>query len=358
MLRRSGWAAAVLTTVWGACAVSEPVVEQDVSELVAGDPCPDFGCGTNSPVIDSLGFHELSLIGLPNKQGFFILPRNAPAQIVKGVKSYDLRVSNGIITGSIGGVTWLSGRALVGATISIQRGSARYSLTIRDVRTMAYFVDPRTTPLETYKLEWVRAGDDHFQNLCNNVQLLEDEGFGDPGATSPETMGMAVWEALVFEGDRIDSVRKTMSKLADDKWFNIACATSAPSKLLLTHHTIHSQVAQPRAWEQRQATFKMYVADYCNTGDSFTVPRQKLVWQSSTLPYLHPPLKIEARWTERGAKCLYAPRMLYPSTPAGRLQFPNIWDSLTNASCHPPRCTNIDPFDDEGTDRVSANPVP
>jgi hypothetical protein len=104
--------------------------------------------------------------------------------------------------------------------------------------------------------------------------------------------------------------------------------------------------------------FKMYVADYCNTGQSFTVARQKLVWKSKWVPYAYLPWKLEARWTETGAQCLNNPRMLYPSTPSGSIYFPDIYASLTAAGCHPTHCTNLDPEELQGADRASSNPVP
>jgi hypothetical protein len=366
MHRRTGCAVAVLTSFWSACAVDGEVAEDHAVSTIVRGPCPDAGCGENSPVIDALGFHELSLLGLANKQGYWILPAKAPAQIVKGLASYDLNVVNGFITGSRNNVTMLSGSGLRGATIKVQRGPKTFTLKIADVRSMQYFTWPRSA-IETYRLEWAPDKDDHFVNLCAGIPLLLDEGLdhGGDGETDPahaELMNMTVWEAVVFEGDRIDTAKKTMSQVAsaaNDKWFNIGCATSAPAKLLLTHHTIHSQAPQLRAWEQRQAMLKMYVADYCGTGDSFTVARQKLVWQSTSVLYLFPPWKLEARWTEAGAKCLNNPRMLYPSTPLGPVYFPDIYDALNAAGCHPPSCSpNLDPQDLGGADRVSSNPMP
>jgi hypothetical protein len=369
MLRRVGWAVAVLTTVWGACAVEapDPVQEQVVSEVVRG-PCPDQACGENSPVIDTLGFHELNLMGIVNKEGFWIAPGKGRSQIVKGLASYDLNVVNGFITGSRNNVTMLSGTALKGATIKVQRVGATFTLRIADVRTMHFFLPPLDV-VEAYRLEWAREGDDYFVNVCGGVPLLIDEGLGgggDHGEVPPgyaDLMNMTIWEAVVFEGDRIDTTTNTMSKVAtvaNEKWFNIGCATSTPAKLLLTHHTIHSQAAPlSRAWEQRQAMLRLYVGDYCGKGDKFTVARQKLVWKSLTVNYLYPAWKLEARWTEAGAVCLTNPRMLYPSTPLGSVSFPDIYAALNAANCHPARCSpNLDTADLDGADRMSSNPMP
>jgi hypothetical protein len=358
---RTGWLVASLAALGGCVVDGVPEPEQGVAvgAIGTGGPCPDQGCGENSPVIDALGFHELSLRGVMNKEGFFIHPPKAPAQIVKSNVSYDLNVVDGRITASQNGVTLLQGRALEGGVITVQRLSAKYTLRIREVRKMQYFLPPLNT-IEAYRLEWAKVGDDNFQNLCGGIQLLIDEvlGGGDGKVPSPELMNMQMWEAVVFEGDRIDTAAKTMSKTANDTWFNIGCAASTPAKLLLTHHTIHSQAPTPRAWEQRQAMLKLYVADYCGTGASFTVARQKLVWQSPSVSYLLPPWKLEARWNENGATCLNNPRMLYPSTPLGAVFIPDIWSALSTARCFPQSCANLDPHDFDGADRISSNPKP
>lgn len=359
MMKRMGWVA-MAVSIWGACTVEPADGDDAVSTAVsatARNPCTVNECGENSPVIDGLGFHDLNLVGRPNKELLWIVPKKAPAQIVKRGTSYDLNVSNNQISGSRNAVTLLRGSDLEGAVITLQKDTVRYLLKIVKVRPLQ-FVAPPYTWLETYQLAWAKEHDDHFVNICGGIPLLHDEGLDDLGKAAPELMNMTIWEALVFEGDRIDTVTKTMSMTADDQWFTIGCATSAPAKLLLTRHTIHTQSAPTRAWEQRQAMLKMYVADYCNTGESFTVARQKLVWMSSAMPYAFPPWKLEARWTEAGAKCLNNPRMLYPSTPLGSASFPDIYATLAASGCHPPSCTNLDPLALEGADRVSSNPVP
>jgi hypothetical protein len=320
-----------------------------------GHPCTERVCGENSPVIDTLGFHELSLVGAANLEGYWIVPRKAPAQIALRGTSYDLKVSNNRITGWKNGMPVLVGSGLEGSVIIVQHDTVRYTLKIKKVRPLQLVAAPYDW-IESYELVWAREHDDHFVNLCGGVPLLIDEGLGDGGKVNLDLMNMTIWEAVVFEGDRLDAVAKTMSKTANDQWFTIGCATSAPAKLLLTRHTIHTQSAPTRAWEQRQAMFKMYTGAYCPGGESFTVARQRLVWKSKTVPYAFAPWKLEARWTEAGAKCLNNPRMLYPSTPLGSVEFPDIYAALDAAGCHPPSCVRLDPEDIDGADRVSSNP--
>lgn len=360
MQRRFGWvAAAVSLVVLGACVISDPVGQEALTQATVptppGGPCPEEVCGSNSPVIDSLGFHELSLFGVPNLEGFSIWAPKGLAQIIQGSQSYDLHVVKGVITGTRTGLVTLAGTALRDAWILIQRGTSQYALVIRDARLMTFFAPPFDR-LEAYTLEWLGSSQERSLPLCDNIAGLIEVISKDPEQGREELLGMTVLESIVFEGDRIDSKLKTMSKIADDKWFNVGCAGETLAKLHLTRNTIHSQVpGMFRAWEQRQATMKMYVADYCNTGESFTVQGQKLVWQGGGLSYLHPPWLLEARWTEAGAQCLYAPRMLFPTTSFGATQFPDIMTEIA-AVCSPPRCKDVDPFDYAGADRVSSTP--
>src|SRR5262245_39313801 len=59
----------IVGLVVGACSMESarpPALSEITSEA---DECDVTRCGTNSPVIDSLAFHELSLEGHPNSQG-------------------------------------------------------------------------------------------------------------------------------------------------------------------------------------------------------------------------------------------------------------------------------------------------
>jgi hypothetical protein len=232
-------------------------------------------------------------------------------------------------------------------------------MTIETVRTMSYFLGGGA--VEAYTLTWQPLGGGSSTNVCNNVPLIEKliAKSPDDALRAQELMGMEAWETVVFEGDKIGESAKTMSKTADDTWFNIACASHLLAKLRLTRNTVHGQApGLPDAWAQRQATMKMLAADYCNTGDSFTVPGQLLVWQGDLMRYYRTPGTLEARWTERGAKCLSQPRMLTPTSGLGANTFPDIWTSIKDVCGRrtPPPCPNPDPRDYDGMPRVSANP--
>ena len=388
MHSRCSWglaAAAATVAAISACALDpaspepagpDPTVGA-VTQAFTGGPCPEFGCGTNSPVVDTqFDFHDLSLLGppkqpytIPNTAGLAIVadPRTGRAQIVQGRQAYDLAVVDGRFVGTSGASPPLQGAALVGATITLTMNTKdgpvpRYLITIATVREMPFFLGGGTTA--SYTLQWRPLAGGPTINLCNNIQLLEDliaqQGGGESDYATQELMGMRTFETVVFEGDRINSHTMRTEKLADDTWFDIGCAGHTLAKLRLTQNTIHGQTS---VWERRQASLKMLVADYCDVGIPLTVAGQKLVWEGDLMHFFTPPRRIEARWNETGATCLYAPRMLFPTSSLGASTFPKIWDAVDAAckSASPPKtrpvlCTKLDPHDPDGMLRVSANP--
>ena len=343
----------VLVAVSVALAAAGCTVESETtSSRTSAVQGPCDKCGENSPIVGRLGIHDLSLRGDANDQGYRLTTTGGAAQIVQGSTSYDLHVVLGYVKGARVGLPHLMHAALVDAVIPIERDGVHYELAVRAVHNRKYAVAPYWQ-LETYTLGWREIGGEEM-NPCGMPDGDPTPPPGDPIDSRAE------WhhdEAVVFEGDRYSVADKTASQTADDQWFNIACAGDALAKLLVTRNTIHMQPAGlEHAWEQRQAALKMTVADYCGKGNAFTVEGQRLVWQGGGISYLHPPDVLEARWTERGASCLNAPRMLFPSTPEGPIAFPDIWQAIT-AVCQPPPCTDLDPLNQNGAYFVSAKPV-
>lgn len=355
---------------------SEPAVTSTTQALFS---CPDNYCGANSPEVDNKYlFHDLSVVGtsktpgttVPNEAGLAIVAagEGRRAQIVQRGQSYDLAVVDGRFVGTARGLPPLVDKDLIGAAITLTLDGPNgpvpsYQITIGNVRDMPFFRGGGTTT--AYTLLWSSVHGGPRTNLCNNIKLLESllaKEAGDGEYLQSELMGMLTIETVVFEGDRIFRNTMRMAPTADDTWFNIGCASHTLSKLRLTRNTVHGQAAGlPQAWERRQATLKLLVADYCDAGIGLTVTGQRLVWQGDLMGYHSAPKKIEARWTERGAACLYAPRMLYPTSAYGASKFPDAWDAV-DAACksvgkpRPPTCTNLDPLDYDGTLRASANP--
>jgi hypothetical protein len=311
--------------------------------------CSTLICGANSPVIDHYGFHDLNLDHVPNAAGFVVLG------VTHDNVFYDLDVRRGALQ-AIGPDVAIAGGALAGATIWLERDGKQYGIVIAGVGGTFDVVSP-FEPIETYALDWAAvvarplppelvAGTpienppeiDATEALCPNPPDWHGTDF-----EWDESTVMQPYDVLVFEGDRIDSAAKTVAHAADDRWFNFGCARDTLAKLRLTRNTLHT--VESRDWRHVQATLKMLTADYCGTGTPFTVTGEPLVWHGRVgMPYWAEPKQLEARWTEAGATCLDAPRLVKTALPAAQAEFGDI-EAAISAECRRlPPCPNHDPF--------------
>ena len=164
----------------------------------------------------------------------------------------------------------------------------RYTLRIAATDTTRFWADPQG-PVRTYVLTYAAASHSTPRPLCTT----------------------GVNEAILFAGDRYDALDKTV--IATGKgasgWINIACAGTALAKLYLTRHTEASQIVVTTRGE-RQSMLKMFTADVCGDGISFTVHGQPLLWADAKgiTKFASAPGSIEAIWNNAGAVCLDTPR--------------------------------------------------
>lgn len=315
--------------------------------------CDDWQCGSNSPIIDSLRFHELNVSGLPNAQGFFV------ESLWRAGVHYQLEVDRGRILGRSGSVT-IQGSQLVNSQMRLRRGAKQYAIRITWVSTIPTFAElggaPRT--VETYQLDVSPlVGSDpttavEWRNLCSTI----------PRRDSPDLLGMNNVHAVVFEGERIDALGKTIAPALDATWFNIGCAGHALAKLAINAQTEAARKAFGFTTTilERQAFLKMLTGDYCGTGQSFTVPGQPLEWTDwrGHTQYVSPlpELQLEARWNPNGATCLNTPRVDANPTALGNAVFPGGVKSQILAACNLQMC----PFGASWFDGklvLSANPL-
>ncbi|MEZ4361437.1 MAG: ADYC domain-containing protein [Kofleriaceae bacterium] len=313
---------------------------------------PIWTCYANSPEIDHYGFHDLNLVGRPNHQGIQLgTGDDGRAEITHGDKHYRLEVKEGRLRGvNVFGAT-LSGLGLVGAELHLEiNGVPDYRIRIEEVHEVPYAVPYPDQAVETYVFSWYGPKDepDPKRLLCTVPEVA-------PG--KHELLGMGPDETLVFEGERIDATRKVISGAWEPDWINLGCAGHTLAKMHLTRHTVVSNAsALGIELADRQATLKMLVADYCGTGRPFTQAGQPLYWRGGLVDYVATTQQVEARWTEKGAACLTAPRLKYADQLPEDFQ-PDIWTAI-EAECGalPPTCGSQDPRDFDGARRVSANP--
>jgi hypothetical protein len=264
---------------------------------------PPAGAGRAGDVATSRSFHELNLHGIANAAGF------AVTGVRKGTIPYDLRVSGSTVTAHprAGGAR-LAGAALVGLVIDLRdNAGGRYALRFAAAGTTAYWAGSPDI-IATYSLTYTSAAQPVPKPLCT----------------------AAVNEAILFAGDRYDAALKTVTATGAETrgWVNVACAETALAKLFLVRHTEASQEVRTKRAE-RQAMLKMFTADVCGDGTSFTVHGQPLFWADAKGITRFPdtPRSLEAVWNENGAVCMEQPRR------------PELADAIT-AHCGPlPRCT-------------------
>lgn len=315
--------------------------------------CDTWICGSNSPIINSLHFHELNTRGLVNEQGFSVIA------LRQGGLSYQLSVEQGRIIGRSGSLQ-IQGAALVGSEIRLRYGAQIFAIRITQIGQVQTFArlagSPRT--LETYQLDTAEiingAPPTGWRNLCSNP----------PTRDNPDVMGMNVAHALVFEGERINAKAKTISTALDTTWFNIGCTGHALAKMAVNGQTEAAKTAFGfnTSILDRQAFLKMVTADYCGKGKSFTIsgqPLQWMDWRGYTQYTVSPlSLEIEARWNPNGATCLNTPRVIAnPSLLAQQILGNNVaWDIAVECGYIPPAC-NGSVTDLDSKLFVSANPL-
>lgn len=312
-----------------------------------GDDCTTWGCGTNSPVIDALGFHELSERGERNAEGFAIDSFRKPGA---AHAPYRIDVVDGELYArpSSDASPTLTGAALIGMQLRVVNASEQraYRIRIADVGTTWLWatregVRARTS---TYKLEWLdeRTGSNGaWTNLC---------------AGAAREPGVDAHFSVLFDDDRIDADRKAVTAQTAG-WFNIGCAGHALAKQYLAGHTKASsaRLGITTTLAQRTAHLKMLVGDYCGSGEPFTVAGEALAWRDALGLYdsiATAPAAIEARWTERGAACLNTPRVDWNGT-TDRFGA-SVEDEIAASCARPPACGSTDPRDLEGAHVVSA----
>lgn len=265
--------------------------------------CPSWGCTGNSPVMGPYSFHELDLAGSANDEGISI------ASVRRGGTAVRLALSRGreLVAATPQGQVF-AGAQLEGVVLSLDTPSGPYQLVITKVHELAttqsaFWVGP-PEPVETYELAYEDPSvPERLVPLCNHPPARELRPDGAPAWNSAIA-------AVLFGGDRYDAVHKEVTASSPEQaaaFINLGCAGSALAKMLYTRNTTAgSNALHWTSAAQRQAMLKMFTADMCGTGYSFTLPNTPLRWQN-TLGWgnvVGDEPAFEAFWNEHGAMCL------------------------------------------------------
>lgn len=115
------------------------------------------------------------------------------------------------------------------------------------------------------------------------------------------------------------------------EWLNLACVGDALAKRSLYQLYSATDVAKNRA------AMGMLTANYC--GDRpLTVRGTRFRWKPCGQTT---GVNVEARWTEKGASCLYRPRALYRASDVESIP-PELEDICVDAHNAPMKCANLD----------------
>jgi|GEM_PF-5248548 len=339
------------------CEVAEPPATDVARKSACDDP---VFCGTNSPIFAIYRSFDFNLDGLPNAQGISVLGMS------KELDFYRLEVIDSHIRGTDIDGKVLDGTNLIGAKIWLELPTLEQAaITIADVGQYPEVVGNHLL-LETYVLQWAEVFGRPVQGpMVPGGTFLDGN---QPGEAPPsyvcqevkdengEELGLHMFESTVFEGDRFDPETKTVEDKANDRWFNVGCGKHILAKLRLTRNTMHTT----KTFKNVQAAVKMFSADYCGTGQPFTLPGVKIAARDRGLMgYARQPTDIEARWSENGAFCLEEPRLVdradvacqslpwsTPKDTGPSIEWPIGGDYLPTNPRYGgiPRCSDLDPY--------------
>jgi hypothetical protein len=300
--------------------------------------CEAMVCGSNSPCLSDQTpcdgfFHELPMIiGMQNTLGYEMRGMN-----VGGVW-YNLSVVDGELSAVKDGYAPITGAALINKVFRVRGPDGTVYLIKIKAHSMQAYSPAGTGSTHAYNLAWTILGDadpvEH--NICSHPEDLDGEY---------DTLWQDKWTTVLFEGERYNADTKTVSGY-NDLFFNIGCAGNVLAKMHLTHHSsVSSTGAYTTTWQERQTMLKMYSADYCGDGSSFTEFGESLSWKDNHgwFSHYYQPLStitLEARWGPDGAICLESPRM----TGVIDLVFPYGVDDAIDAQCpttRPPTCSSL-----------------
>ena len=269
--------------------------------------CGQNTCGSNSPILFGHDAAEMnqSLAGahLANQAGVRLVefrdPDGIPAR-------YQVEDDGELVILDGGGAVTHSGAAVVGASFVLRHDDSNsdYVLVITDYhQTLSYWIGPAES-LPSYTMKYSFVGDVGLRNLCPGPYEH------DPRTNSlyPHSL-----DVLLSTGERYQIGTRNIfdTGAASDGWTNFACVGDGPSKMLLYRHRPDTPENDPYAspLARRQALLRMWAADYCGTGTSFTRHGEPLAWRDHLgMMTEGVTSSVEAIWTPEGVACLDVPR--------------------------------------------------
>ena len=284
-------------------AVSGCIVDSSgdlIGDTASASTCPIWACGTNSAEVNSIPIGELHQLpgknyGIANAWGASLAGFIGP----NGETDYVLDMRHGRLVARKGNTT-LTGPGLVDSIIEIEGEDG----TVVNVRIDRFRQVQSWTVPAFYVNEYVFTYDDGMV------------GFDQPICTDAEDASMDSAWAVISSAERYSWETKEVmaTGAAGMGWNTIACSGNSLYKMKMTGYEADQQINNNLAStdEERQATLKMFTADYCGTGRSFTEDGTELRWFNASGWADNSgdvPSTFESYWNHTGALCLDTARL-------------------------------------------------
>ena len=290
----------VAATLFALTAAGCDLESDAIGQRSDASTCPIWACGTNSAEVNDIPIGELHQFpgenhGLANSWGARLAGFRGPG----GEDGYTLDMRRGTLRAVKGAIT-LSGAGLIGSIITIDTGTGdMVDVTVAEFQrvpswtTSGFWVDQ-------FVFTAVDPQDGIHRSICTDAT---------------DTSSASAW-AVITSAERYSWADKAVlaSGAAGLGWNTIACHGNSLYKMKMTGYEADAQINNPHVSdvEARQTTLKMFTADYCGTGESFTEDGTDLRWYNAAGWADSNDGAItafEAYWNADGALCLDTPRL-------------------------------------------------
>ncbi len=286
----------LLTAALAGCDEPDVLEDADADDAADADEDEDPGfrslgcpkCQFNSAEVNTFPIPSLDLGGALDVRGVAVRGLRDPEGNL-----FTLGVVGEELAAYGDGVLYAAGEKLLKWDLVLERGGSEQVLRIVGHRQQS---------------SWARNGAPlSLYGLAGSLDGKPLEAF----CSDPETGGAAV---TIVHGETYDAERKNIDQVGD-QWITLACVDQAAYKVKRLGYGPNGNQGvggKPATAAQRVATLKMVTADYCGTGQSFTVDHARVYFKNKANSLTFDPiggaLSVDAAWDENGALCFDAPR--------------------------------------------------
>jgi hypothetical protein len=251
-------------------------------------------CGANSALINAFPVNGLRPDGECSPEQIQLVPGSLDGACAGA--TLDMQ-GDKLIGRALDGSLKCEGIALKGTTFEVRSHDGHERIEITDVTE---YTAPNNEKHAAYHMEWVKNGTRHGlcskdgQKLRKELNVPAMKGWEDLPAPTADLV-------IVVNSELYDKFGKFVPvdpswKVQKPEWMNLACVDDGLAKREVFHlHT--ADVTRSRA------ALRMWTADYCGALPA-TMRGELIAWENTA------GLETEAQWTENGASCLPAPRIL------------------------------------------------